>query len=66
MTGYLMASLATGLMGGVYGLAAHGAGLWSALGWYVAGCWGGFALMLVLVVLASQNRDRAGPDLEAA
>ena len=57
MTAYIMASVMTGLLGGVYGLAAHGAGLWSTLGWYLAGCWGGFALMLVLVLLAGSRRD---------
>ncbi|MFC4667649.1 hypothetical protein ACFO5X_03720 [Seohaeicola nanhaiensis] len=65
MTGYLMSSLAAGLMGGVYALAAQGASLWSTLGWYVAGCWGGFALMLGLVILASLQRDQHDSDLEA-
>lgn len=57
MTAYMMPSVTTGLLGSLYGLAAEGAGLWSTLGWYVAGCWGGFALMLGLVVLAGMARD---------
>ena len=66
MTGYLVSSLAAALMGGAYALAAQGANLWSTLGWYVAGCWGGFALMLALVIVASLHRDRNRSDLEAA
>lgn len=56
MTGYLMASVSAGLLGGVYGLSAHGADFWATLAWYAAGCWGGFAVMLGLVLLAGMQR----------
>lgn len=53
-----MASVSAGLLGGAYGLSAHGADFWATLGWYAAGCWGGFAVMLGLVLLAGMQRQR--------
>lgn len=66
MMAYLMASVTTGLLGTLYGLAAEGASLWSTLGWYLAGCWGGFALMLVLVALAGYAKNQPAEDVGAA
>ena len=65
MPAVILVTVMTGLAGAGYGLIAHGAGLWTALGWYMIGGWTGFALMLATLYCASLIR-RPDPDMTAA
>lgn len=65
MTTYLITSVLTGLLGSAYGLVAYGSGIWSILGWYLAGGWAGFLLMIVLVMTVGASRRYQGPDIGA-
>ncbi|WP_370303278.1 hypothetical protein [Pseudooceanicola sp.] len=65
MTAYVITSVLSGLLAGAYGLVAYGSGIWSILGWYLAGGWAGFLIMIVLVMTVGAARRLQGPDLGA-
>ncbi|PJE35818.1 hypothetical protein CVM52_15135 [Pseudooceanicola lipolyticus] len=65
MTAYVITSVLSGLLAGAYGLVAYGSGIWSILGWYLAGGWAGFLIMIVLVMTVGAARRLQGADLGA-
>lgn len=56
MAAYLITAILTGFIAMAYGILAKSAGVMWALGWYVMGCWTGFAMLLALVMAMSLLR----------
>lgn len=56
MAAYLITSILSGFIAMTYGIMANSVGVLGALGWYVLGCWSGFALLLALVLAMSALR----------